>query len=626
MKQKALKLTGLSLAAAALFGTGCDIFGGGGGGDGGTTPTAVLAGKALIAISANAIMFDDAPGGNQLLYDYMVVGTDGSLNKLNRNDARDRQLVNVLSCPNGNAILRTTGVNQTYYFFDAQKNEIRFLAFTGAGSTVLRNEKREPVGIYSGGGAAHNGLLVAYCNGQYAVHNECTTATGCTMFNFMMWNTLVATNTDTDTVYSFPYPADLKGAFVVDNDNIIKRANVKPGNQLGIGAFSPTRGIFLELDNQNQIAALIIVDLTNGNVVRKELNAPVDVTPGSGTGPNIILVRDDGNTTYIAVTRTGLNDARIWYAKYDGTNVSNIATIDPDGNNAIQSQVIEINMDGKGRVYYIENNSPNTIRATDQGGNSSNANSAGFNTNFFNNTARILPLEDGVVIHDGQYRVFTPGGTLNAVAGGSDAEKAVQVCDTGTIHLSGEFTTVCADRTKGANEVAILPDASTNNWTLLNPDGNDLNNVFGDNGHMYLANELYLHSATAWYKCDVNAKQCSKLNNVTPFETGFSMLPQVLTNNTVGYISYVDLITDTLESYKWSYPGNQWITSWDGKKLAAIYASPTSICDEPGVGESNILVIEELGQNTTEANIFPETESSPIPDPFRCINAILHTW
>ena len=646
MRKKALALALAGIGTAAILGssTGCNQLTGGGGGGGAGGPLGQLFANVLVRVNTWLVYPGDSTPSGPASSDYLILSTDGSIGQLSRNDAGDRNLVPVANCPNGNAILSTG--NNTYYFFDAQKKEIRFLAWTNAGvGNVLFNEKRELIGITSGGGAGSNGLLVAYCNGQFVVNNNCSAASNCNINQNMVWNTVVATNAGTGTVYSIKYPSDLKGAFVVDGSNLQESVSVKAGNQMGIGSGSPNWAGLLELDNNNRVVALLLVNAQTGAVYRKELpNQPVDVTPNSNNAPNVFLMREDGNNLYIAIARIGENDARIWYGKFDGNNLTQISLVDPLAN-ANNEQLLDVNMDGKGNLYYIENQNQNTIKSVTTAGNAASAN-AGVGNNFgavwpAGVGNMILPLEDGVVLAYGggpTYTTYKAGGnSLTNLQANSDPEKAAKNCDNGNILQSGDLTTTCFNRGAGQNEVSYLPDANTANWKNVNPDGINTNNALNAAANIYQGSTLYLRDNQYWYKCPVNQTSCSKLSNVTVAEmNNYNAFPQVTTGATVGYISVVDLIGDSVTTFNWSYPGVNWILSGDGKKAAFTYAEPTSRCDQ--VGNGNVIVTEDItkkqndpnAQTYTSATVFEDTTltdpANTNPAAFQCINSVLNVW
>ena len=644
MKQKSLKLAGMSLAAAALFGTGCDIFGGGGGGGGGTTPSSVsLAGKVLLSLThyqynANTDQF------RQTATEHVVVGTDGSVNRLNRNDARDRQLVNVLSCPNGNAILRTTGGNNTYYFFDAQKNEIRFLAWTNAGSTVLANDNREPIGIMSDGGA---GELVAYCNGQFVALGN----TANTYVSNPNWNTIVGYDTNDHVVYSIKYPNDLKGNFTVDSNNLMSSQNVGSGNVLSTVLGAPVMAttnnwaIFVEQDSNADLVALIFVNLMDGSIKRVAMQNPVALKGGANqhAAPAVISAVEENNDVYIAIAPApGTTDPRIWYGKFNGNQLSTILTVDPDGG-ATNETLFDVALDGKGNLYFIDSNANKVLSYATPASNQVTdlpAVANAYTNVWFGNVSYILPLPEGVLLAHGNpanYVSYKPGDN-NVTAINSNNDPEVVICDKGTILSSGDRNVVCIDRSRGQGELAYIPSVDTNTWQVANPDSLPTNNnlqlfnAFGNNtpGVIY-GQDVFVRTNEFWYKCSLgNQVSCSRLTNVTARDLpNFSLLPVPL-QTPAGYISIIDLIGDRVSSFVWSYPAlaNPAVISGDGKKLANAYSSPDSLCDLQNA--ANVLVTEELGNSPIDYVLFNDTDLNPdtgkVVKPFTCISGVLHTW
>lgn len=636
MKKKALTLALAGIGAAALLGSSTGCGGGGGGDEDGVGGEPQLFANVLVRVTSWLGSFSPARS------DYLILGTDGSTSRLSRNDAADRDLTNVLSCPNGNAILKTA--DNTYYFFDAQNKEIRFLAWTNVSSTIIYNENREPVGIRSGGSFGSNGLLVAYCNGQFVVNNNCSGTSPCDIYADMTSNTVVAVNQNTGTIYSIKHPSDLVAAFVVDGSNLQESVSVNEGNSMGVDNASPNWAGALELDSENRVVALLLVDLQTGSVYRQELpNQPVDVTPATNdtASPNTLLMREDGNNLYIAITRTFHLGARIWYGKFDGSQLTEISLVtDLDGDTNTTEWISDIDMDGKGNLYYIESNNQNTIRSVATDGTTGSA-SAAANFNLEWLIGMILPLEDGVVLSYGAgptYTTYKAGGnSLTDVQAGSEAEKAAQNCANGWILQYGDLTTTCFDSGAGQNEVSYLPDANTANWKLVNPDGANTDNALDpfDFG-IYQGSTLYVRDSQHWYKCPVNQTSCSRLTNVTVADThGYSSTPRVEVDTTVGYISVVDLIEDSITTFNWSYPGVDFVVSGDLKKAAFTYAEPTSRCDT--VGEGNVIVTEDITRAQNDPNAQTYTSTTVFEDPilddpantnpsFRCISSVLSVW
>ncbi len=359
---------------------------------------------------------------------------------------------------------------------------------------------------------------------------------------------------------------------------------------------------------------------------------------------------------YIAITRTaGERNPRIWYGKFDGTKLTQIRLVDPLGGND-NERLNEVDMDGKGRLYYIEDQNQDTINSVTTDGTVKDASAP--NNNNFNSVwpgnGIILPLEDGVVLaynNPTAYTTYRAGeNSLTNVQAGSDEEKAAQNCDNGNILQSGDLTTTCFDSGAGQNEVSYLPNAPTNqnnqvsfNWKIVNPDGIDNNGVLA-NANVYNGSTLYLRDNQFWYKCPVNQDQCTRLAKVTAAEMpNYSVLPQITTGATVGYISVVDLITDSVTTFNWSYPGfglavpsSSAMLSGDLKKAAFSYAQPTSRCDQ--VGDGNVIVTEDITKKENDPNAQTYTSATVFEDPiltdpananptaFQCITSVLNVW
>ncbi len=151
-----------ALTALVVISCGKAKGGGGGGATTKVTPTGVSA-----LVETQKVRVDGSNPPVVVGFSHKVLNAGGGLSNLNRDDALNKVLTTSMLCKNGNAVL-SDGAN-TYYFFDAQKKEIRLLGRTGAGGGILNLG-----GVRAFSSLGGSGFLLAFCDGEYVFTNECS--------------------------------------------------------------------------------------------------------------------------------------------------------------------------------------------------------------------------------------------------------------------------------------------------------------------------------------------------------------------------------------------------------------------------------------------------------------------
>ena len=540
---------------------------------------------------------------------YFILDQNGNIQKLSRNDAnQNHDLYNAISCKNGNAILEDAG---DYFFFDAQAKAIIFRGNAGGGYAQMFNSNGEPVGVASVDGVSQ--FLVAFCNGDYVASNECV---GCSYGNVTPTSVTFYGNMPAE-VFSVPFPSSLASMAVFEQpQGSLKRLQASdPLNNMFVAPIiSGNYTIYPEM-NGNTLVGFAIVDNATGDISWHDVDPDYDLT----AVPNMRFAVDTSNGTFFYF---GATTGDIYYGKYDGSQLTELNRVNPG------STVLEADLDGNGRFYWVESLSPTQLNYVDTSGSAGSVGlAAALNAVYDTTNQRILALTDGVVVHDGAHKTYSAGaGSADPVPAG-DATNAITNCQA---EVLGERTSnlTCYDPTAGSNEVSYIPSTDTNNWELANPDSLTVASALrpvGSGFYGLVGQQFFVGSWTGeWYMCQVGQTTCSALQNVTTFDTMFSPVPVV--NGVSGYFAWIDLVNDTFRTFVWSHGLTAF--NWDMTKIADLGRLPNSVCGDAGLDDT--IIVEELGSGQYHeikvSSVPDDTSVTPTDSAYQCADRIINVW
>ncbi len=534
-----------------------------------------------------------------------------SIKELKRNDARDLNLTIAFDstgfvgavCENGNAFL--VG-GRDIFFFDVKSLEIRYI-----GRDLANPVNMNPIvhgSFYTNfplPGADTDQLIVADCEGNYAVVNECSIGGGCTTYKGD--GAFLVVHSNRDKAWVFREPANVSAQRLYDSSGkMASEINTQnPDNILRVEGTSKSHWIIAEYDNNNDIKKLHFVNRSNGSV--KSLN----VNLATGTNANVVAVTV-GSNVYFAVWTNN----KIFYMKFDGNNVASIKSINATGNFTV------VKLDGQGRLYAVDNSASDTIIWVKTDGSQGNATAAGPITSMFGVT-------DGIFVNAGPYQTYTAGGTVSNAT--TSQANAFQVCDNGSVYNEAYDNMACYDPGSTDMEVAFVPDLS----------GAQAVNV-GDTGSLTLFggitdSALYGVWNGIWFKCDILNKSCS-LTTLTsqdiPVFTDVYAVPVMSSvSNRVTVLSLVNSeIMYDFDIYPVEAPG----FSSDLSKMVDTQPNPGDICDsvsnqpfvsyDPLYSNLEYQYVESTQDGWNKKAVISYNIVPDVGTPIDCIHSVLHVW
>ncbi len=534
-----------------------------------------------------------------------------SIKELKRNDAKDMNLTIAFDntgyvgavCENGNAFL--VG-GRDIFFFDVKSLEIRYI-----GRDLVNPVNMNPIAhgsFYTNfplPGADTDQLIVADCEGNYAVVNECNMGGGC--ITYKGDSALLVVHANGDKAWVFRESANVSAQRVYDSSGkMVSEINTQnPDNFLRVEGTSKSHWIIAEYDQNNDIRKLHFVNRSDGSV------KSVGVNLATGTIANVVAVTVGSNVYFAVWTNNS-----IFYMKFDGNNVASIKSINATGVFTI------VKLDGQGRLYAVDNNASDTIIWVKTDGSQGNATASGPITSMFGVT-------DGIFVNAGTYQTYTAGGTVsNATPAQTNA---FQVCDNGNAYNEAYDNMVCFDPGSANMEVAFVPDLNGAQA------GNVGDTVFPATLAGVTDSALYGMWNDIWFKCDILNKSCALTTltsqDIPVFTDAYAVPVMSSVSNRVTVLSLINgEIMYDFDIYPIEAPG----FSSDLSKMVDVQPNPGDICDSvadqplssysPLYSNLEYQYVEGTQNGWDKKAIISYNIVPDVGTPVDCIHSVLHVW
>ncbi len=574
------------------------------------------------------------------IHKVVVLTEDGEfeIKPLNRDDANDRNLAIMTDstgwiravCEDGHTFLGnfiSDGVPPDpdivdIYFFDVKKLEIRYI---GRANTNLFLNPVVESALYANANVSRrnlsfigDNLIVIDCNGNFAIVNECNFGDGCHTIaggNVLLALHDITPNNNLDALkkaFIFkPISSEITSSRMYDSSGkMVEEIKVSDiDNKLRLEAQTNTHFIIAEYDSNNNIVKFHFVNKSDGTV--KSVNQSI-TTNGNATTVAVSV----GTDVYFAVMDNGSQN--IFIRKFDGNNVSTIKDINATG------QFKQMEFDGKGNFYYVDNNALNTIGYVKPDRTTGTATAAG-NIGFMAGTT------DGIFVNaGGTYQTYSAGGTVNNANG--TQQNAFGVCENGTIYNESQDNMYCYDNGTANREISFVPNLANATAVDVGGSGGGAAQRQGDT-----SSAVYLTWNNFWYKCDIPNRTCSAMvlttQDINTFVDVYSVVSMNSLSNRATVLSLVnDEIMYDFDIYPIDAPG----FSYNADKMVDTKANPGDLCDgvanQPFGGYPQLYSSLEYQAVIGTSNGWdkkPIITYNIVPDvgtPIDCIQNVLYVW